>query len=124
MSKENHKHMQSGHLAGILTCLALFCFCFVMLYIGFVSVDIECARKHTGEPPVCMIQEQRLLGLFNSRVSVSSVSNVSYQTRHSQARGRLASGSTAGPGLLACWKIFEVGLKILLWSSHGLPAWT
>ncbi|MEJ5376863.1 MAG: hypothetical protein WHX93_09815 [bacterium] len=94
MSKENHKHTRSRHLAGMLTCLALFCFCLVMLYTGFVSVDIDCARKHTGEPPVCMIQEKRLLGLFNSRVSVSSVSNVSYQTKHSQARGRLASGST------------------------------
>lgn len=70
MSNNAHKKAPPQRLIKALSCFGLFiliAFPLGMLFVGFSALEVNCARKQTGEPPDCEMQEVRLFGLFRRR---------------------------------------------------------
>ncbi len=97
MSNNAHKKAPPQRLIKALSYFGLFiliAFPLGMLFVGFSALEVNCARKQTGEPPDCEMQEVRLFGLFRRRAVVSSVNSVGYKTQDVQPSSRVTLGST------------------------------
>ena len=97
MSNNAHKKAPPKGLIKMLSYFGLFiliAFPLGMLFIGFSSLEVNCTREQTGQPPDCEIKEGRLFGLFNRRVVVSRVISIGYKTRDVDTSSRVTLGST------------------------------
>ncbi len=64
-----------------------------MLFAGFSTMDVKCTRDQAGQPPDCVIREERLFGLYKYRATVTGVTGVGYDTGN-VGTGRTTLGST------------------------------
>jgi len=72
-----------------------------MLFVGFATLELDCARREAGEPPDCEIRESRLFGLYERRAKAVAVSGVGYRTRDANPTVSVTLASTVvleGPG--------------------------
>ncbi|MFH1078666.1 MAG: hypothetical protein V1766_00135 [Pseudomonadota bacterium] len=97
MSNNARQKAPPQRLMKILSVFGLFlliAFPLGMLFVGFSTLEVDCTRKQTGQPPDCEIREIRLSGLFKRQAVVSNVSSIGYKTQDVNTSSRVTLAST------------------------------